>query len=119
NRPVAAAAAGHVIRGPQMTSPVFYRNLAKPPRRIVRGQGVHLFDEDGRRYLDAVGGAAVAAIGHGVEEILDAAAGQAGNIPYVYGASFTHPWQEQLSAALLSIAPASMAAVYWVTGGSE
>ncbi|MEX2632284.1 MAG: aspartate aminotransferase family protein [Tistlia sp.] len=102
-----------------MTSPVFYRNLNNPPRRIVRGEGVYLYDDDGRRYLDAVGGAAVVAIGHGVPEILDAVAGQAGRIPYVYGASFTHPWQEELSAALLSIAPPSMAAAYWVTGGSE
>jgi len=102
-----------------MASSVFYRNLAAPPAKIVRGQGVYLFDEDGRRYLDAVGGAAVAAIGHGVPEILDAIAGQAERIPYVYGASFTHPWQEALSDAVLSVAPASMAAVYWVNGGSE
>lgn len=102
-----------------MTSSVFYRNLASPPDTIVRGEGVYLFDAQGRRYLDAVGGAAVAAIGHGVREILDAVAGEAERIPYVYGASFTHPWQEQLAEALLSIAPASMAAVYFVGGGSE
>src|SRR5690606_7462124 len=95
NRALAAPAAGFLaVETSAMSSAVFYRNLNQPPRRIVRGEGVYLYDEDGRRYLDAVGGAAVVAIGHGVPEILNAVAGQAERIPYVYGATFTHPWQE-------------------------
>ena len=37
-------------------SPVFYRNVRAPMDRIVRGEGVYLYDDQGRRYLDGVGG---------------------------------------------------------------
>src|SRR5512146_1645405 len=44
---------------------VLYRKLTKPFPKIVRGEGVFLFDEDGKRYLDGSGGAYVANLGHG------------------------------------------------------
>ena len=53
------------------TSHVFYRKLTRRYPRIVRGEGCWLYDADGRRYLDAVGGAFVANVGHGVREIAD------------------------------------------------
>ena len=71
------------------------------------------------KYLDAVGGAAVVAIGHGVKEITDAVAKYGSDIPYAYATTFTHPWQEELARALVSIGPKNMAAVYFVSGGSE
>jgi len=103
----------------QAASAVFYRDLARPLPMISHGEGVYLFDTEGRRYLDAVGGAAVVAIGHGVREITDAIAEQGPALTYSYGATFTHRWQEELARRLLSIAPANMARVYFVSGGSE
>ncbi|MBV8282166.1 MAG: aspartate aminotransferase family protein, partial [Candidatus Eremiobacteraeota bacterium] len=50
-------------------SHVFYRKLGVTPPTIVRGQGVYLYDDRGKQYLDASGGAMVASIGHGVKEI--------------------------------------------------
>jgi adenosylmethionine-8-amino-7-oxononanoate aminotransferase len=38
---------------------------------------------------------------------------------FVYGATFTHPWQERFARAILDMAPANMAAVYFTSGGSE
>src|SRR5258706_410878 len=39
----------------------------RPPMELVRGEGVHLFDAEGKRYLDFVSGIAVNALGYGDE----------------------------------------------------
>lgn len=102
-----------------MESGVFYRNLRSEPVTILRGEGVNLYDTEGKRYIDAVGGTAVVSIGHGVSEIYDAIAAHKDEITYVYGATLTNRWQEELSRAILSVAPANMRKVYFVSGGSE
>src|SRR5882724_10766793 len=89
-------------------SPVFYRNVRTPMDRIVRSEGVYLYDDQGRRYLDAVGGTSVVAIGHGVKEIYEAVGRQAAEIVYAYSGAFTTRWQEELAAAILSVATANM-----------
>jgi hypothetical protein len=100
-------------------SAVFYRDLNKPPPTIVRGEGVFLFDSEGRRYLDGSASASVVGIGHGRREIWEALAAAGDAVTFVYGATFTHPWQERLAAAILALAPPEMAAVYFTSGGSE
>ena len=50
-------------------SHVFYRKLGYEYPKIVRGEGCWLIDERGKRYLDAVGGAYVANLGHSNPEI--------------------------------------------------
>ena len=98
---------------------VFSRDFAVEPIRIASGDGVYLKAEDGRRFLDGMGSAGVVGIGHGRTEILETAAREAHQITFVYTAGFTHPWQEQLSSSMLSVAPPNMASVYFVSGGSE
>ncbi|MEO8134403.1 MAG: aminotransferase class III-fold pyridoxal phosphate-dependent enzyme [Betaproteobacteria bacterium] len=100
-------------------SAVFYRDLKHPPPLIVRGDGVYIEDADGRRYLDASASAGVVGIGHGRTEIWDALAREGSNVDFVYNATFTHPWQEQLASAILDLAPSNMAGVYFISGGSE
>ena len=44
---------------------------------VVRGEGIYLYDDTGRRFIDAAGGVGcVTAIGHGVAEVVDAIAAQ-------------------------------------------
>jgi adenosylmethionine-8-amino-7-oxononanoate aminotransferase len=100
-------------------SAVFYRDLHNPPPVIVRGEGMYIEDASGRRYLDASANAGVVAIGHGRTEIARALAEAGERITFVYNANFTHPWQEELAQAILGLAPANMAGVYFVSGGSE
>jgi adenosylmethionine-8-amino-7-oxononanoate aminotransferase len=100
-------------------SPVFYRNVKASLETIVRGEGVYLYDDKGRRYLDAVGGTSVVAIGHGVKEIYEAVGRQAAEIVYAFGGAFTTPWQEDLARAILSVSPANMRKVYFMCSGSE
>src|SRR5207245_2507325 len=79
-------------------SHVFYRKLHRTLPTIVKGEGVWLFDVDGKRYLDASGGAMVANIGHGVEEIASAMRAQAASIAYVNGTQFTSEPVEELAS---------------------
>ncbi len=101
-------------------SSVFYRR--RPDWRfpeIVRGAGVHLYDREGRRYLDAAGGALVVSVGHGVQEIADAIGAQAATLAYVHGTEFTSAPMEALALELAALAPLDDARVFLVCGGSE
>lgn len=99
-------------------SPVFYRSLARDFPLAVRGEGCWIEDENGKRYLDAVGGAYVVTIGHGVREIGEAMAKQAADLAYVSGAAFTNPAVEALCARLVARTP-GMDRAYIVGSGSE
>ena len=94
-----------------------FKALDRPT--IVRGRGMYLEDDTGRRYLDANSSAGVVGIGHGRTEIAEAILEAGDSLTFVYGGAFNHPWQEKLARAILSVAPPSMAAVYFVSGGSE
>jgi adenosylmethionine-8-amino-7-oxononanoate aminotransferase len=100
-------------------SAVLYRDLKGTPPTIVRGHGVYLFDAQGRRYLDASASASVVGIGHGRSEIWQALAAAGNEVTFVYGSTFTHPWQEKLAAAIVAMAPQNMSAAYFTSGGSE
>jgi adenosylmethionine-8-amino-7-oxononanoate aminotransferase len=99
-------------------SPVFYRSLSRDFPLAVKGEGCWIEDENGKRYLDAVGGAYVATIGHGVHEIGEAMARQASRLSYVSGAAFTNEAVEELCAKLVARTP-GMDRAYVVGSGSE
>lgn len=103
----------------QQQSHVFHRNLRATPRKIVSGRGVWLQGEDGTNYLDAVGGAAVVTIGHGVREVYAALAEAYDSAMYVYGDGFTSIWTERFADELVGLTPWPSSAVYLVSGGSE
>jgi len=98
---------------------VFYRNLRASLPKIVRGQGCWLYDETGKSYLDAAGGAYVANLGHGVAEIADAMAEQAKTVAYVNGTAFTHEPVEQLAAEVASLSRVEDGRVLFLCSGSE
>jgi hypothetical protein len=98
---------------------VFYRKLNRSFPEIVRGEGCWLVDRDGTRYLDAVGGAFVASLGHGNAEIADAMAEQARRVAYVNGTAFTTDAAEQLAAELAATLPGDLDHLYFLSSGSE
>ena len=98
---------------------LFRRNASQPLPVVVRGEGVFLYDESGKRYMDGSGGALVAGIGHGVREIADAVARQMAQVSYAHGAQFAVRAQEDLAAQLADLAPGDLDRVYLVSGGSE
>ena len=99
---------------------VFPRLLDLAYPNVERGDGVRLYLTDGREIIDACsGGAMVACLGHGVREIVDAAAAQAERLAYIYFHHFTNDAQERLAERLLDTAAPEMARVRFVSGGSE
>ncbi|MBI5243648.1 MAG: aspartate aminotransferase family protein [Elusimicrobia bacterium] len=100
-------------------SPVFYRKLNRTYPKIVRGEGVYLYDERGKRYLDACGGAFVANLGHGLREIAEAMASQARKAGYLNGTAFTHEPAEQLARHIAALSPGDLKHVYFLGSGSE
>ena len=58
---------------------------------LARGEGVHLYDSDGRRYLDFMSGIAVAALGHADPAVTAAVAEQAATLTHVSNLFYTAP----------------------------
>lgn len=100
-------------------SHVFYRKLGKSYPRIVRGEGCWLFDDAGKAYLDAVGGAYVANLGHSNPEIADALARQAREFGYLSATAFTHGPVEELAGELAETLPGDLDKLYFLSSGSE
>ncbi len=99
-------------------SPVFYRRLDRELRCARSGEGSYLVDEEGRRYLDAAGGAMVANLGHSVEGLGNAVA-EAARLGYVNGTQFTNPFAEELAAELAGLLPEPLRYSYFLASGSE
>jgi hypothetical protein len=98
---------------------VFYRAMKHPRPKVVRGEGIYLFDEDGKRYLDGSGGPFVVNVGHGRTEIVNAMQQQAQSIAYVHANMFTSEPLEQYAEALAPIVPMPDARFFFLSSGSE
>jgi adenosylmethionine-8-amino-7-oxononanoate aminotransferase len=85
----------------------------------VGGDGPYVIDSQGKRYLDASGGAAVSCLGYSDPDITAAIQAQAGSLAYVHSAFFTSEPMEQLADVMIAGAPAGLDRVYLVSGGSE
>jgi adenosylmethionine-8-amino-7-oxononanoate aminotransferase len=102
-------------------SALLRRSFRKAFPAAVRGEGVYLWDADGKRYLDFSGSAAVNFIGHGVPEIAAAMAAQAKQLEFVHSSQFITPVAEEYARELLEFAGKKFAdgSVYFTSGGSE
>lgn len=100
-------------------SHVFHRDPRAQYPVAARGEGAYLIDAEGRRYLDASGGAAVSCLGHSDRAVIDAVRRQLERLPYAHTSFFTNEPMEALAAALVERAPAELDKAYFVSGGSE
>jgi hypothetical protein len=100
-------------------SHVFHRQLDAPPPVAVRGDGVYVIDAEGRRYLDACGGAAVSCLGHSHPAVIAAVKRQMDELAFAYTTFFTTRAAETLADELVAHAPSGLTSVYYVSGGSE
>ena len=86
---------------------------------ISDSEGAYVFDSDGKRYLDGIGGLWCVNIGYGREEMAEAIADQVRRMPYY--STFTHvttPPAAQLAAKLAELAPGNLNHVFYGTSGS-
>src|SRR5437879_8490262 len=104
------------------SSGLFPRHFKKIFPVATRGEGCWIIADDGRRFLDASGQAAVVSIGHGVPEIGRSMAEQSSKVAFAHTSQFHTAPPEKLAERLLAMAPANFRAggrVYFTTGGSE
>ncbi|HSE76880.1 MAG TPA: aspartate aminotransferase family protein [Alphaproteobacteria bacterium] len=100
-------------------SHVFHRLPKETLPVAVMGEGAYIVDRDGKRYLDASGGAAVSCLGHNDREVVDAIKAQLDRLPYAHSSFFTTEALETLADTMIADAPAGLDRVYFVSGGSE
>ena len=98
-------------------------NTFGPPKRVfVRGEGVHLWDADGNRYLDLLAGLAVNSLGHAHPQVIGAISAQLSTLGHVSN-FFATPTQialaEKLDALVTANAPGLPARVFFTNSGTE
>ena len=97
---------------------LFYQS--RNPRPFLdRGEGIYLFDEAGKRYIDGSSGAMVSNIGHSNSRVLAKIKAQMDKATFGYRLHFrTHP-SEDLAAKTVAMTPDGLDRVFFVSGGSE
>lgn len=86
---------------------------------VAESEGAYVYDADGNRYLDAIGGLWCVNVGYGNEEIAGAMAEQARRLPmYSPFGHITTPPSAELAAKLADLAPGGLNHVFYGTGGS-
>ncbi len=96
------------------------KHLTQGPTIMSRGEGVYLYDDAGKKYLEAMAGLWCVSLGYSEKRLADAAYRQMLELPY--NQMFGHRSHESaidLSERLLSIAPKSLDKVLYSTSGSE
>ena len=91
---------------------------AAPPIPIVRGEGVYLIAEDGKKYIDAVSSWWVNIHGHSHPYIAQKVAEQLLRLEHVIFAGFTHPGAIELAERLIDILPSGQSKVFYSDNGS-
>lgn len=100
-------------------SALLKQRLDKVYPTVSHGDGVFLFDVEGRKYLDGSSGAMTASVGHGVAEIAEALRDQAARVAFTYRTQFTSLPTEALACRLAELAPGDLDHAFFVSSGSE
>jgi adenosylmethionine-8-amino-7-oxononanoate aminotransferase len=95
-------------QGPDATPPI-----------IIRGDGVTIFDDAGKSYLDGLSGLFTVQVGHGRAELAQAAARQAETLAFFPLWGYATPPAIELSERLASYAPGDLNRVFFTSGGTE
>lgn len=91
---------------------------AQLPLKLVKGDGVFVYDENGTRFLDMYGGHAVAASGHCHPKVVAAICAQAKELIF-YSNAVDVSFRRELCTALIRLGPEKMAGVFLCNSGAE
>jgi adenosylmethionine-8-amino-7-oxononanoate aminotransferase len=86
---------------------------------IERGEGAYIYDANGKRYLDGLAGLFAVQVGHGREELAQAAAEQTRKLAYFPLWSHAHPAAIELAERLAADAPGDLNRVFFTVSGGE
>ena len=98
---------------------LFHRETGREYTVMARGEGIYLYDEAGKRYIDGTAGAGNVTLGHGCQRIAAAMAAQSQTLAYCFSTFFTNRPALDYAARVAELAPGDLNHVYFVSGGSE
>jgi 4-aminobutyrate aminotransferase-like enzyme len=93
---------------------MYYRE----PLALVRGEGMHVWDDAGRKYLDAFGGVLTISVGHANPKVVQAVVEQVKTLTHVSTLYANKP-QSQLAERLVQIAPGKLQKCFFTNSGTE
>lgn len=100
-------------------SHVFPRHTKVTPPIAAKGDGIYIIDNEGKRYLDGSGGAAVSCLGHSDPDVAEAIKAQVDQLAFAHTGFLSSAPAESLADRLIAHAPEGLERVYFVSGGSE
>jgi adenosylmethionine-8-amino-7-oxononanoate aminotransferase len=102
----------------QRRSALIYRDQ-KPLPIASHGEGIYIWDTEGKKYIDGCSGAISANLGHGNKEVQAAAMRQMDKISFTYRTQFESEPANELAELLVELSPPELKYVYFVNSGSE
>ncbi|KAJ4297630.1 hypothetical protein N0V90_005523 [Kalmusia sp. IMI 367209] len=102
-----------------MESAVFHRSLEKTYPTAVRGEGIYLIDQSGKRILDGSSGAAVSSVGHGHADVIEAIISQARKMAFAHTSFFTSDPAEALARTIIDKSDGAFTHITFLSSGSE
>ncbi len=105
------------VRRNQASSLFFWPTPERPT--AARGEGIYIWDTDGRRYVDACSGPQTTNLGHGNRAVLEAMRAQAEQICYAFRSHFLNEPAERLAEEVAAQAPDPLDMCFFTSGGSE
>ena len=88
-------------------------------RIMVEGDGLHITDIEGNRYIDAMSGLFLTSLGHGRSEVIDAVAAQLRRLEYANSGAYSNVPAILLSSRLAELSPGELSRMFFCGGGSE
>jgi adenosylmethionine-8-amino-7-oxononanoate aminotransferase len=98
---------------------ILQRDLNAKLPVALRGDGIYIYDEEGKKYLDGCSGAAVSCLGHNNQKVKNAIIKQIDSLSYAHTSFFTSKPAEKLANMLIKRSPPNIEKVYFLSGGSE
>lgn len=93
---------------------------AKGPMMIAGGDGIHIIDSDGKRYIEGLAGLFSASLGFSEKRLVEAATRQLNTLPFYHSFSGkSHETAVELAERLVAMAPVPMSKVFFANSGSE
>src|ERR1700688_2505154 len=98
----------------------FYLKKGTPRRKaIARAEGIYMWDNEGRRYIDASSGPVVSNLGHGNKRVLKAMIEQAEKVAFAHHSAFESEANVKLAELVTGLAGPGFERAFFVSGGSE
>lgn len=101
-----------------MQSKLFYQAHGNRPR-VAHAKGVYVWDQSGKRYIDASSGPMVSNIGHSNPRVLRAMKSQMDAATFAYRLHFENDAAEDLASLTASLMPKGLDRIFFTSGGSE